>query len=124
MLSKYYKHSRMKDGHLNICIDCTRKRVASHREKNIDRIRKYDRDRGKDPARIAAAVEYNRAYRKKNKLRTRAHQMVSYHVRKGTLKRKPCEVCGKNRTEAHHPDYNYPLDVVWLCSVHHKEAHA
>lgn len=32
------------------------------------------------------------------------------------------ECCGK--PQGHHPDYSRPLDVVWLCDAHHKEAHA
>jgi hypothetical protein len=44
---------------------------------------------------------------------------------------KTCFKCGIEKTpahdekpEAHHPDYSAPLDVVWLCSAHHKQAHA
>jgi len=40
----------------------------------------------------------------------------------------PWPVCAlpecANKPEAHHPDYSAPLDVVWLCSAHHKQAHA
>lgn len=32
------------------------------------------------------------------------------------------DCCGK--PHGHHPDYSRPLDVVWLCVKHHKEAHA
>ena len=44
---------------------------------------------------------------------------------------KPLEEFSKNRTtrdgdkaEAHHEDYSRPLDVVWLCSLHHHRRHA
>jgi hypothetical protein len=30
----------------------------------------------------------------------------------------------ESRPQAHHPDYSKPLDVVWLCDDHHKQAHA
>lgn len=40
----------------------------------------------------------------------------------GKIKRKPCIICGM-KAEAHHPDYSKPLEVVWLCSFHHKEWH-
>ena len=45
-----------------------------------------------------------------------------FNLKSGSLVRLPCLICG-NESEAHHPDYSRPLDVVWLCSSHHKEAH-
>ena len=45
-ISEYHVHKQMKDGHLNKCKVCVRKRVSDHRAKNIDRIRAYDRKRG------------------------------------------------------------------------------
>lgn len=29
-----------------------------------------------------------------------------------------------DKPHGHHPDYDRPLDVVWLCPLHHKQAHA
>ena len=34
-----------------------------------------------------------------------------------------CSKCSAARPEAHHPDYSKPLEVVWLCRIHHVEAH-
>lgn len=48
---------------------------------------------------------------------------VRVALQKGILKRKPCEVCGSTETEAHHPDYNRPLHVRWLCRPHHRRVH-
>lgn len=44
-------------------------------------------------------------------------------VRDGKLTRQPCEVCGAEPTEAHHDDYDKPLEVRWLCRKHHREYH-
>lgn len=44
-------------------------------------------------------------------------------IRSGKIKRQPCEVCGAEPAEGHHPDYSRPLDVVFLCPQHHRELH-
>jgi hypothetical protein len=52
-----------------------------------------------------------------------AQYAVSNAVRSGKLIPLPCFICGI-KAEAHHPDYDQPLSVVWLCPSHHKQAHA
>jgi hypothetical protein len=44
-------------------------------------------------------------------------------LKSGKLSRLPCEVCGNLNVEAHHPDYGFPLSVVWLCKAHHRAVH-
>lgn len=42
----------------------------------------------------------------------------------GALVALPCEACGSVPTHAHHANgYDDPLDVTWLCAIHHREAH-
>lgn len=48
---------------------------------------------------------------------------VSNAIANGSLKRLPCVKCGARDSEAHHEDYNLPLDVVWLCKGCHVERH-
>lgn len=36
-------------------------------------------------------------------------------VRRGKLKRTPCEECGDKRVHAYHQDFNDPKRVKWLC---------
>jgi hypothetical protein len=52
-----------------------------------------------------------------------ARELLEYAVRHGKIKRLPCEVCGKIKSEAHHDDYSKPYDVHWLCRKHHNEIH-
>ena len=59
-LTDFYKHSEMKDGHLNKWKECTKLDVSLHRAKNIDRIREYDRRRGKLSHRLKLAAEQTR----------------------------------------------------------------
>ena len=118
-LSAFYKHKQMGDGHLNKCKECTKKDVYAHRQKNIERIRMYDRSRGN-----RQDSSYVKEYRAANDDKYKAHSAVGVAVKTGRIKKLPCFVCGCEKTEAHHPDYSSPIDVVWLCPAHHKQAHA
>lgn len=123
-LSDFYKHRKMKDGHLNKCKECTKNDVGAHREANIETIREYDRERSKLPHRVKVNTERTKNYRKMNPSKARAHRVVSKAVSSGRLQKTPCVVCGdERRVEAHHPDYTRPLDVIFLCSVHHHAVH-
>lgn len=44
-------------------------------------------------------------------------------IKLGLLVRQPCEVCGVTKVQAHHTDYNKPLEVQWLCAAHHSDLH-
>lgn len=52
-----------------------------------------------------------------------AREKLRYAVRSGKINREPCVVCGKKNGEGHHEDYSKPLEVVWLCGIHHRERH-
>jgi len=69
-------------------------------------------------------VEYSRRYWELNKLKCRARYLVRKALRNRVLRKEPCRVCGESEAEAHHEDYDKPLDVVWLCKEHHKDLHA
>lgn len=53
-----------------------------------------------------------------------ARRAVRNALRSGRLTKRPCWICGDDRSEAHHPDYSRPLDVEWLCRKHHRAAHS
>lgn len=57
-------------------------------------------------------------------IRKAARDYLNRLVKQGIVKRLNCEVCGSDKNiEAHHEDYERPLDVKWLCRVHHDEHH-
>jgi hypothetical protein len=62
-------------------------------------------------------------WRRANPRRYLAHLYVEAAKRCGILTPQPCEICG-GKAEAHHPDYNRPGDVRWLCRKHHAQLHA
>ena len=135
-IDQFYKHKAMKDGHLNKCIDCCKDHANARRKNKIDEIRAYDRRRGSLPHRLEANRirqktekgklihnEANKRYQEKYKNRTAARHIFSNAIRDGKINKMPCFVCGNSNAEGHHPDYDRPLDVVWLCIKHHKETH-
>lgn len=135
-LSEYYAHKKMADGHLNKCKICVKVRISKHREVNLDQIKAYDKQRAMIPKRVTARKEYAKTnagkiakkkalekYRMKHNERNYAHTAVSNALRDGKIEKIPCLICGDEKVEGHHPDYSRPLDVVWLCNKHHREAH-
>ena len=122
-LTEFYKHPAMADGHVNKCKECNKNDVTNNRNKNIEKVRAYDRERGKKPERIKANTEITRAWREEDKRRSHAHSSVSYAIQRGYLVRQPCCRCGESKSVAHHEDYDKPLDVMWLCQPCHKQRH-
>lgn len=64
----------------------------------------------------------NKQRRITNRSASRAQLRVQYALDHGTIKALPCFCCG-DKAEAHHPNYDAPLDIVWLCRAHHRQAH-
>jgi hypothetical protein len=112
----------MADGHLGKCKECTKKDALNHRQENLEKIRAYDKIMASKPHRIALQVMNTAIYRAQFPKRARANALVNKATRNGLLKKQPCWVCGE-KALAHHPDYDRPLDVVWLCQIHHKQVH-
>lgn len=73
------------------------------------------------PDRKAWYAEYRRS--NYNPKKVKARNLVDRAIRRGQLIRNPCEVCGNPKAQAHHDDYNKPLDVRWLCTTHHAQWH-
>lgn len=134
----FYKHPRMADGLLGKCKACTRSDVQKNRADNVDRYRSYDNDRALLPHRVVQREEYARspegratharALAESNRRypeRVNARAIFRRAVKRGEVT--PWSCCAvpecDRKPQAHHPDYSRPLDVVWLCSTHHRAAH-
>lgn len=107
-----------------LCKKCYTDRRMAHRKKNAERYRQYNRDERKLRSKELSAKARERynsdpLYWKK----VRARGMVNAHISRGKLARKPCENCGNEKSQAHHHDYDKPLDVHWLCVVCHTKEH-
>jgi hypothetical protein len=102
---------------------------AAFRDSNGKQCRKSTGETNERKAR-AIAMNYERAARlgrvKGQRTMTPkrfAHYAVARAIEQGSLIRKPCEVCGDDCADAHHDDYDWPLDVRFLCAKHHKQFH-
>lgn len=135
-LADYYRHPRSADGVMAVCKACHRVNVKANRAANAEYYREFDRARANLPHRVEAREAYartpqgrangnraKRAYLDRNPMKRAAHIACGNAIRTGRLIRKPCEVCGAAKAQAHHDDYSKPLDVRWLCTTHHAEWH-
>lgn len=53
--------------------------------------------------------------RQLNRVRWIACRYISYHK----ITRSKCQLCDKGKAQMHHPDYNNPFQVNFLCSKCH-----
>lgn len=134
-LEDFYKHPKMADGRVNKCKECNKADVISNRLKRKNYYDAYDRLRSttehrRDQKRAREArpevksrrSTYIRQYAHSEKQKE-ATTAVASAVKKGTIVKLPCFVCGNTKVEGHHPDYDRQLDVIWLCTKHHAEVH-
>lgn len=119
-LDEFYKHPKMADGHLNKCKQCTKQDAHTY-QNGVERKKYLEYQRGKP--KTEHSLEVTKSWRKKFPERRAAQQAVSNAIRAGKIVPLPCFECGE-KAEAHHPNYDAPLDVIWLCPTHHKQAHA
>lgn len=106
-LSEFYSDKRNKNGAYASCKTCIRK--------------PYKRPKWTKEYRN----KYTEAYRKRpdQTAKVKARSKARYAVKSGKILKLPCQVCGSEKSEAHHEDYSKPLDVVWYCPLHHKRRH-
>lgn len=68
------------------------------------------------------SAEVRRRWLEKNKHKRKAHHAINNRIRDGKMLRgSACSDCGASgvELEAHHPDYNQPLLIQWLCTKCH-----
>ncbi len=59
-------------------------------------------------------------YRRRNRYKIKSRSIFTYALKKGEIKSQPCEICGSVKNiHGHHKDYTKPLEVNWLCRIHH-----
>lgn len=58
-----------------------------------------------------------------NPLKYKARYKTRNAIRDNKINREPCFVCGEYPTQAHHRNYEKPLEIEWLCHLHHNNVH-
>jgi hypothetical protein len=136
-VTEFYKHPQMADGRLNKCKECTKGDVQKNYRKNISHFKQYDKGRVNYPHRVKAREDYSktdrgraaggrakRAWIGRNQEKRKAQIALGNAIRDGKIDKGPCIKCASiHNVHGHHEDYNYPLDVVWLCPKCHKIRH-
>jgi len=127
----------------NKCKSCHKEAVKINRDQNAEYYKNYDAKRFQSDPKVKArhkryqATPAGKASMGKSRLKwmnhkpeaRAAHIILGNAVRDGRIE-KPC-VCTKcKKTEvsrkmhAHHKDYAFPLNVIWLCAQCHHDEHS
>jgi hypothetical protein len=131
-ISEFYKHPQMADGLNGKCKDCCKlqsklrdrekRKDAEWLKRERERCRlKQERARKNGTAKQTSSA-VKQAWRKRNPVKARAHgQAIKAHP----VKPEYCEQCKKpsKMLHRHHPDYNKPKEIIWLCPPCHGAKH-
>lgn len=103
----------------------TKERYHSDLKKSRDANKRYDIEyKVKDVDKWRKMKsEHNKKQREKHPHKEKARKKLRSEIRAGRIQRQCCDVCGEQKTHAHHDDYSKPLCVRWLCVKHHNELH-
>jgi hypothetical protein len=113
---EFHKDSGRTDGHTSRCKHCACANTRAWNRKHRFRVhpkRPYD-------------PEAKKRWASQNPEKVLAHNAVNHAIRDGLLIRGECELRGvdcRGRIEGHHDDYSLPLQVRWLCKMHHEQEH-
>ncbi len=105
------------------CKDCKReyKREYDKRpDAKANHTRTYERLRDEGYYR-----DYQRKQRQDPRLRViyLARWYANRMLKNGLIEKQSCAECGKGNSQMHHPNYNEPLLIVWLCGNCHSALH-
>lgn len=123
-LGDFYSCKRGTDQRDSTCKACRLLIAAARRADDPLKLSIRDRVRYEtNPKRKEECHRHALAQAHRHPFHKQARSLVSSAIKCGRMVRKPCEVCGSKKSEAHHEDYSKPLEVNWLCRTHHMERH-
>lgn len=116
------------------CKSCDANKQRSYRDKDIERKRLHNRLyelKRKSSYRAIRNIlnqlrymnDKQRILSERDPIKVKARRDLTNAVLRGEIVKQPCEICGELKVAAHHPNYNKPLEVRWLCYQHHAQLH-
>jgi hypothetical protein len=123
---------RVNQKEVTLICECGKEKESTRKFYCIECLKKRKRDRNKvssqhrrDKLKIDGVIVVPTPLTvEQRSMRQAARDYINRLIRQGVVTRLNCEVCGSQKNvEAHHDDYTRPLDIRWLCRVHHDEHH-
>ena len=121
LLSDFYNDKTRLFGKSYRCKICTQLYYKENKSRllsnQLEHNREYSRRETTKKLKLQSAHRMRELYPEKFKARDTARNAI----KTGKLEKQPCEVCEEPKAEMHHNDYSEPLEVRWLCQLHHRE---
>ncbi len=99
-------------------------KYLEHAEERRIYQREYERNKKKkNPSKYLYRVSQSvKKWRAKHPIKEKAHKKVFVELRAGRITKLPCMICQNPKSESHHKNYFRPLEIIWLCKIHHRMA--
>lgn len=121
-IDQFGKDKDCAHGYLNRCKRCTAIRQRNSKTYKASWKKWYEK-RMADPVWRERENQRTKERRLQAPDKHKARRICQKAVEKGVILKRPCEVCGSEKSQAHHPNYSRPLAVIWLCQDHHGVEH-
>lgn len=123
MESYYSRHKEERTAYQKDYRKRNKKKIAEtkQRYRQTEKGKSVSREGNKKYYKSEKGKQQRKNYIKRNLNKYRARSRIEMRVHRGTLQRPNiCSLCKKEcRPEAHHKDYNKPLDIIWVCKGCH-----
>ncbi len=123
----YHVDPHLATGRRSRCRVCCQARRTELRrlnpEKYLARDAYWRANERSDPRKRALYYSQRKEHQKRTPKQNYAQWCVKSAIRSGKMTRGACEVCGSVNAQGHHDDYDKPLEVRWLCPLHHRQHH-